>query len=79
MSFSTENSFFQVDAYPWIAALLRDEDIAADYINSKCAAVIVSTSSNISSYLSLFINGFVSTKLVIFPGYPPFRLATDLP
>ena len=79
MSLSTESSFFQVDAYPWTAALLRDEDIEADYINSKCAAVIVSTSSNISSYLSLFINGFVSTKLVIFAGYPPLRLATDLP
>ena len=49
MSFSTESSFSQVDAYPWTAALLRDEDIQADYMNSKCAAVIVSNSSNMSS------------------------------
>ena len=31
----------QANAYPWIAALLRDEDTEADYINSKCAAVLV--------------------------------------
>ena len=35
--------FFQADAYPWMAALLRDEDMEEDYINSKCAAVLVST------------------------------------
>ena len=60
MSLSTEISFSQVDAYPWTAALLRDEDIQADYINSQCAAVIVSSiSSNISSNLSSFINYLV--------------------
>ena len=36
---------FQAAAYPWIAALLRDEDIEAEYINSKCGAVLVSTST----------------------------------
>ena len=59
MSLSTESSFFQVDAYPWTAALLRDEDIEADYINSKCTAVIVSTSSNISNNIPSLINSFV--------------------
>ena len=50
--------FFQANAYPWIAALLRDEDLEADYINSKCSTVIVSTPSKISSNLSSFINCF---------------------
>ena len=47
--------FFQVNAYPWIAALLRDEDIEAAYINSQCSCVIVSTSASINLAL---INGF---------------------
>ena len=59
MSLSTEISFSQVDAYPWTAALLRDEDIQADYINSQCAAVIVST--------SVFLNLF-SRNVVVFAG-----------
>ena len=59
MSLSTESSFFQVDVYPWTAALLRDVDIEADYINSKCTAVIVSTSSNISNNIPSLINSFV--------------------
>ena len=72
MSFSTENSFFQVDAYPWIAALLRDEDIAADYINSKCAAVIVSSSSNISSF---FVHKRLCfNKISYFPWLPPIQI-----
>ena len=33
---------FQANAYPWIAALLRDEDIDGQYINSRCSAVLVS-------------------------------------
>ena len=37
------NKSFQADSYPWIAALLRDEDIEADYINTKCSAVLVKT------------------------------------
>ena len=46
-------TIFQVDSYPWIAALLRDEDIEADYINSKCGSVLVSASPiNASSILS---------------------------
>ena len=32
---------FQADSYPWIGALLQDEDIDADFINSKCSAVLV--------------------------------------
>ena len=61
MSLSTESSFFQVDVYPWTAALLRDGDvdIETDYINSKCTAVIVSTSSNISNNIPSLINSFV--------------------
>ena len=35
------NPLVQADSYPWIAALLRDEDIEAGYINSQCAAVLV--------------------------------------
>ena len=34
----------QVNAYPWIAALLREEDTTDGYINSKCSAVLVGTS-----------------------------------
>ena len=41
---------FQANVYPWIAALLRDEDTDVDYINSNCAAVLVSTLSMISSF-----------------------------
>ena len=40
---SIEN-LFKVNAYPWIAALLRDEDnYEDDYINSHCSSVLVST------------------------------------
>ena len=42
-------TFSQANAYPWIAPLLRDEDSAADYVNSRCSAVLVSTSPAISS------------------------------
>ena len=33
----------KADEYPWIAALLRDEDMESGYINSKCGAVMVCT------------------------------------
>ena len=48
---------FQANAYPWIAALLRDEDfrLRADYINSKCSSVLVSTSPTNASYFLRFI------------------------
>ena len=36
---------FQVNSYPWIAALLRDEDIEAEFINSQCGSVLVSALS----------------------------------
>ena len=36
---------FQIDSYPWLAALLQDEDIRTDYVNSKCSAVLVSSST----------------------------------
>ena len=36
---------FQAGAYPWVGALLRDEDIEKDYINSKCSVVLVSTTT----------------------------------
>ena len=39
----------QANAYPWIAALLRDEDIDAQYLNSRCSAVLVSSSPTITS------------------------------
>ena len=41
-------ALFQADAYPWIAVLLRDEDTEAEYINSKCGAVLVSKSPTIT-------------------------------
>ena len=41
--FFVEQAPPQERAYPWIAALLRDEDIDSHYINSKCGAVLVST------------------------------------
>ena len=31
----------QAFTYSWIAALLREEDTRADYINSKCSSVLV--------------------------------------
>ena len=34
-------SYEQKNAYPWIAALLRDEDIDDSYVNSECSAVLV--------------------------------------
>lgn len=34
---------FKVNAYPWIAALLRDEDREDDFVASDCSAVLVST------------------------------------
>ena len=54
----------QANAYPWIAALLRDEDTEADYINSKCAAVLVTL--YFPSVLDFFNLFFI-------------RLAIDLP
>ena len=47
----------QADAYPWIAALLREEDILSEYINSKCSAVLVGTSPTFPSVVifSLYV------------------------
>ena len=47
----------QANAYPWIAALLRDEDTEADYINSKCAAVLVTLYfPAVLDFFNLFFN-----------------------
>ena len=35
------SQYEQADSYPWMAALLRDDDVDADYVNSKCGAVLV--------------------------------------
>ena len=35
------SSLKQAFTYSWIAALLREEDTRADYINSKCSSVLV--------------------------------------
>ena len=37
--------FVQANAYQWIAALLRDEDIDGQFINSRCSAILVSSST----------------------------------
>ena len=33
---------FQPNSFPWIAPLLREEDIKTSFINSQCSAVLVS-------------------------------------
>ena len=42
LSLQPAMSSFQENAFPWIAALLRDDDIYDGYINSKCGAVLAS-------------------------------------
>ena len=32
----------QENAYPWLAALIRDEDMSKDYVNTQCSATLVS-------------------------------------
>ena len=31
----------QENAFPWIAALIRDEDESKDYVNTQCSATLV--------------------------------------
>ena len=34
----------QVDSFPWLGVLLRDQDRTADHINSHCSVVLVGSS-----------------------------------
>ena len=62
----------QPNAYPWIAALLRDEDIQDGYINSQCSAVLVCVVSPIIALHHSIL------KVLLYELFP-HRLATDLP
>ena len=67
---------FQPNAYPWIAALLRDGDIVDGYINSKCGATLVNTL--LINYISCFqyVKKNFQTLSYLFSS---LRLETDLP
>ena len=65
---------FQIDSYPWIAALLRDEDITTEYVNSMCSAVLVSTSTTNERSI---LNDLLDDQTWFLT--PHSRLATGLP
>ena len=54
----------QENAYPWIAALIRDEDESKDYVNTQCSATLVTFSQLTPRPLDSHLDQIGSTWVV---------------